>query len=80
MNNHKEYYEEELCETCKDYHKKLSDLNITRKYLEDTDQDTDQIKINAHKLCVLLNSHKKSTHKRLQYRKYIEIINELNNI
>jgi 5'-3' exonuclease len=80
MNNHKEYYEEELCETCKDYHKKLSDLNITRKYLEDTDQDTEQIKINAHKFCVLLNSHKKSTHKRLQYGKYIKIINELNNI
>ncbi len=80
MNNHKEYYEEELCETCKDYHKKLSDLNITRKYLEDTDQDTEQNKINSHKLCVLLNSHKKTTHKRLEYGKYIEIITELNNI
>jgi 5'-3' exonuclease len=78
FNHHKEYYEEELCKTCKEYHKKLSDLCITRKYIEDTEGDTEIIKKDIHKNNTELNAHKKESHKQLQYEKYIEIINELN--
>ena len=83
----KEYYAEELCETCSNYHKQLSNLCCSRKFLEDTNDDSS---INLEKIKTIkssivkntkeLGSHKKKTHKRLSYDKYIEIIDYLNEI
>ena len=79
LKNHKEIYEEELCETCSELHKQISNLVISRKYLESIDEDTDKIKKNIFQLNNQFTEHKKKTHKRIQYNKYIEIIKELNN-
>ncbi len=78
--NHKYLYEEELCESCYDYHKKLSDLCITKKYLEDTDCDTDEIKKKIASINMEFSNHKKDTHKKIKSTKYFELINELNNL
>lgn len=75
--NYKEFYDEELCIECKNYHKQISDLCASRKYLEDTDQDTNIVKKNISEITKTFCAHKKSTHKRIKYKKYIEIINFL---
>jgi hypothetical protein len=87
INKFQEYYAEELCETCSSYHKLLSNLCCSRKFLEDTNDDSsinlekiNTIKNNIFKSTKELGSHKKKNHKRLSYNKYIEIIEYLNSI
>ena len=75
-----DYYSEELCESCSKYHKQLSNLYCSKKFLEDTNnlEKIDIIKSNIQKSTKELCKHKKKTHKRLSYNKYIEIIEYLN--
>ncbi len=83
LKNYKEYYDEELCEKCKDYTKKICNLNISKKFLEDTESDDInilKIKNNIKEINLLYNSHKKIKHKRVSFDKYIEIISDLNRI
>jgi hypothetical protein len=86
INKFKEYYAEELCETCNNYHKQLSNLCCSRKFLEDTCDESSNnldkittIRSNISKNTKELGIHKKKSHKRLSYDKYIEIIDYLNN-
>ena len=44
------------------------------------DGDTNNINKDIRKYSMELNKHKKMNHKRLEYSKYIEIINGLNSI
>ena len=75
-----EYYSEELCESCSIYHKQLSNLYCSKKFLEDTNnlEKIDNVKSSIQKSTKELCKHKKKTHKRLSYNKYIEIIDYLN--
>ena len=75
-----EYYSEELCESCSVYHKQLSNLYCSKKFLEDTNnmEKIDIVKSNIQKSTKELCKHKKKTHRRLSYNKYIEIIDYLN--
>ena len=77
FSKYKEFYDEELCEPCKNYHKQMSDLYAARKYLEDTNQDANIVKKNISNIMKNFCKHKKTTHKRIKYKKYIEIINFL---
>lgn len=80
LKNHSEFYSEELCKTCIEYSKKISDLHITLKYIKDmndSDENYDQLKKDINKNNMEYHKHKKHIHKRIKYNKFIEIINEL---
>lgn len=85
INKFSEYYSEELCQTCSNCHKQLSNLYCSRKFLEDTNDGTNNIdklniiKTNIQKNIKELGIHKKRNHRRLSYDRYIEIIEYLNN-
>ena len=82
LNNHKEFYSEELCDICNNYNSELHKLYGSLNYYKynSNDENKNKIQNNIQNCIKLMNEHKKNTHKKINYKNVIKIINFLSSI